>query len=183
MLRSRYKHRSAVVSVLLFCFSATTSWSQSCVYQFVETFETYGSSNGTLYSSVSVVDNSGCNHSGYQTTAHITLPNGQSSQSPAQGGLQATVSIVPSDPGPSGTGFVTVSPSTSGTFYCPVYHGTAGFGGGQPVTMPWASVFGLPNDGQNMVFTQSDFNYLVSQNILPAAAGTVVLVTQPELYL
>jgi hypothetical protein len=48
--------------------------------------------------------------------------------------------------------------------------------------MLWADAFAIPNDGQNVVFTKPDYDYLVGQGILPAAAGTVIVVSQPELY-
>jgi hypothetical protein len=100
----------------------------TCVYAFSYYDNVYFSSDGkSLVSSVSVVDNSGCGHSQYTTTAKISSPSGRLATQ-SQSGLSATVQILIN--GETGTW----SPFTTGTFYCPVLLGFAGFGNGWTVS-------------------------------------------------
>lgn len=102
---------------------------QTCVYNFSYYDDAYVSSDGlSLYSSVSVVDHSGCNHSQYTTTAQIFTPSGRSNYTTTNG-LGSTTSIALD--GETGS-FTT---STSGNFYCPVLAGFAGFGDGWAIVV------------------------------------------------
>ncbi len=104
---------------LIAAFALTTVHAQAgCVYNFSEYDNVYPSSDGsTLYYSVSAVDNSGCGHSNYTTTANIQAPDGTVSTSSASG-LASTVSTT--EDMASGGDY---SAYTQGFFYCP-YAGT-----------------------------------------------------------
>ena len=113
---------------LIASFAAPAAHVQAgCVYNFSADNNVYGSSDAsTLYYSVSVVDNSGCNHSDYTTVAQITSPSGRQSSS-SQSGLASTASLALD--GETGD----YSVYTIGSFYCPfaqqiVYNGYGGGG-------------------------------------------------------
>ena len=116
-------------SISHWCLSSTTARGQSCVYNFSEYFNVYASADGaTLYSSVTVSDNSGCNHSQYANTVSITSPSGRTGSS-AGSGLAGTTSLaITNEAG-------TYQTYTSGTFYCPAIRGFAGFGGGMQLPL------------------------------------------------
>lgn len=100
---------------LIAAFAAPAAHVQAgCVYNFSEYNNGYLSSDGsTLYYSVSAVDNSGCGHSDYTTTANIQAPDGTVSTSSASG-LASTVSTT--EDMASGGDY---SAYTQGFFYCP----------------------------------------------------------------
>ncbi len=97
---------------------------QTCVYNFSEYNNLYPSSDGsTIYTSVSVVDDSGCNHSDYNTTASITSPSGRTAYATTPGLFSESSLAFDNESGSWST-------QTSGTFWCPVFQGYAGFGNG-----------------------------------------------------
>src|SRR5215831_6915296 len=71
----------------------THALAQTCQYSFSDYDDVYASSDAsTIYSSATVYDYSGCNHSQYVTTATIYSPTGRSA-SATNSGMSAAAGI------------------------------------------------------------------------------------------
>ncbi len=115
--------RLMLIALALFAAAACLK-GQTCVYNFSESINVYPSSDGsTMYASVSVVDDSGCNHSNYTTNVSLTSPSGRSANAGLPGLYSDTALGFDSE-----TGAWAVQ--TTGTFWCPVAGSWAGFGNG-----------------------------------------------------
>lgn len=149
---------------------------QNCVYSFAEYDNVY-SDGVSLYSTVTVDDYSGCNHSQYTTTAIISSPSGRNS-SVASGGLESEASLSVSGE------YGNYTTATSGRFYCPAAHGFAGFGNGWTVNIALAQTgFKWPllakDSGGNWYCKYKTLSCDVNDDTPRCTSGSWTTVTQP----
>lgn len=127
---------SALLSAfVMMALASGTATAQSCQYSFSQYNDVYASSDlSTIYTSATVYDYSNCNHSQYNTTSSLRSPSGRSASSSAPG-LQAEAGLaVNNEQG-------TFASTTTGTFFCPVFHGIAGFGFGFNINAKFVTAY------------------------------------------